>query len=53
MTRHDASMSPSHTRMVAVIDVDGVVADVWHRLRHVTEGEHTTLREAQERDGRT
>jgi hypothetical protein len=29
-------MSPSDPPMVAVIDIDGVVADVRHRLRHVT-----------------
>lgn len=30
-------MSPADVRMVAVIDIDGVVADVRHRLRYVTE----------------
>lgn len=30
-------MTSTDTRMVAVVDVDGVVADVRHRLRHVTE----------------
>ena len=32
-----AAVSPTDLRMVAVIDIDGVVADVRHRLRHVTE----------------
>ena len=29
-------MGPAADRMVAVIDIDGVVADVRHRLQHVT-----------------
>lgn len=32
-----AAMSATDGPMVAVIDIDGVVADVRHRLRHVTE----------------
>jgi hypothetical protein len=32
-----AAMATTDVRMVAVVDVDGVVADVRHRLRHVTE----------------
>jgi hypothetical protein len=30
-------MTSTDSRMVAVIDIDGVVADVRHRLRHVTD----------------
>jgi hypothetical protein len=32
-----AVMTSTDVRMVAVVDIDGVVADVRHRLRHVTE----------------
>jgi len=32
-----AAMTSTDVRMVAVVDIDGVVADVRHRLRHVTE----------------
>jgi phosphatidate phosphatase APP1 len=31
-----AAMTSTDKRMVAVVDIDGVVADVRHRLRHVT-----------------
>ncbi len=32
-----AVMTSTDVRMVAVVDIDGVVADVRHRLRHVTD----------------
>jgi hypothetical protein len=42
MAGHDGGVSPQEPEavgasMVAVIDIDGVVADVRHRLRHVTQ----------------